>query len=95
MIRSRLNKKKTSFNFFLKFVSFFILIITFIFLFYELYQSNLIKKKLFNFIEIFSQNFEYSLTKIKINELKYIESSEIEKFFTRYQGKSIFLVQLL
>ena len=81
MIRSRLNKKKISFNFILKFISFFILIIAFVFLFYKLYQSNLVKKKLFNFIEIFSQNYEYSLIKIKINELKNIESSEIERIF--------------
>ena len=94
MIKNRLNKKKTNLNFILKSISIVILFFVFVVLFYELYQSNLLKKKLFNFIEIFSQNYEYSLTKVKINELQYIESSEIEKFFTKYQGKSIFLIPI-
>ena len=94
MIKSRINKKKTSVNFILKFISILLFIIVFFVIFYEFYQSNLINKKLSYFIEFFSQNYEYSLKKIKINELKYIEPSEIEKFFTEYQDKSIFLIPI-
>ena len=68
------------------------LILVFVVVFYEFYQSNLIRKKFSYFIEFLSQNYEYSLKNVNINELKYIEPAEIEKLFTEYHGKSIFLI---
>ena len=67
MIKSRINKKKTSVNFILKFISILLFTIVFVVIFYEFYQSNLVKKKLSYFIEFLSQNYEYSLKKVKIN----------------------------
>ena len=42
MIKSRINKKKTSVNFILKFISILLFTIVFVVIFYEFYQSNLV-----------------------------------------------------
>ena len=49
---------------------------------------------LFDLIEIYSQNYEYSLKEIKINKLNHIDYIEIEKYFTQYYDRSIFLIPI-
>ena len=39
--------------------------------FQQFYKSSLVKKKLFDLIEIYSQNYEYSLKEIKINNIEH------------------------
>ena len=94
MIKNRLNKKKISTNSIVRSSSFIIFILVLIFIFYEVYKSNVVKKIFVDNIEKFSQNYGYSFTKVNINELINIESDEIEKYFSKYYGKSIFLIPI-
>ena len=94
MIIEKLNKKKTNLNFILK--SSFIILLTFVLIviFYELYNSYILKKKFSSLVNKFSQNYEYTLKELQINSLKNIEFSQIEKYFIEYYGKSIFLIPI-
>ena len=94
MIKNRLNKKKTSIYSTIRSTIFFISIIVLIFVFYEVYKSNIIKKVFVNNIEKFSQNYGYSFTKVNINKLINIRPEVIEKHFFKYYGKSIFLIPI-
>ena len=94
MTKNRLNKKKISTNSIVRSSAFIISILVLIFIFYEVYKSNVIKKIFVDKIEKFSQNYGYSFTKVNINELINIESDEIEKYFSKYYGKSIFLIPI-
>ena len=94
MISNKLNKKKISYLFIIKFIFFIIFLTIFIGLFYNLYQSKNLSNNFFNFIENFSQNYNYTLKEIKINKLKNIDSSKIEKYFDKYYEKSIFLIPI-
>lgn len=94
MIKKIFNKKKTSINSILKFTLLIILVIVFVVVFQQFYKSSLVKKKLFDLIEIYSQNYEYSLKEIKINKLNHIDYIEIEKYFTQYYDRSIFLIPI-
>ena len=42
----------------------------------------------------FLKTIGYSFTKFNINKLIYIKPEEIEKYFTKYYGKSIFLIPI-
>ena len=94
MIKNRLNKKKISTNSIVRSSAFIIIILVLIFIFYEVYKSNVVKKIFVDNIEKFSQNYGYSFTKVNINELINIESDEIEKYFSKYYGKSIFFIPI-
>ena len=94
MIKSKINKKKTSVYSIIKLASFTIFIVIFIFIIYELYESNTIKKIFINNIEKFSQNQGYFLSEVKINKLVNIKSEEIKKHFLKYYGRSIFLIPI-
>jgi len=94
VIKNTLNKKKTSFIIFIKPTIILILIFFTIFVFYEIYQSNLIKKKTINFVEKYSQDYNYTLKNIEINKLINIKRLDIEKYFNNYNNKSIFLVPI-
>ena len=94
MISHKLNKKKINRFFIIKTIFFIIFIIIFIGLFYNLYLSKNLSNNFFNFIENFSQNYNYTLKEIKINKLKNIDSSKIEKYFNKYYEKSIFLIPI-
>ena len=72
MIKNTLNKKKTSFIIFIKPTIILILIFFTIFVFYEIYQSNLIKKKTINFVEKYSQDYNYTL-KVTNNKLPILD----------------------
>ena len=67
MIKNRLNKKKISTNSIVRPSAFIISILVLIFIFYEVYKSNVIKKIFVDKIEKFSQNYGYSFTKVNIN----------------------------
>ena len=94
MTKNRLNKKKISTNSIVRSSAFIIIILVLIFIFYEVYKSNIVKKIFVDNIEKFSQNYGYSFTKVNINKLINIESDEIEKYFSKYYGKSIFLIPI-
>ena len=94
MTKNRLNKKKISIYSIVRSTVFIIPIIVLIFIFYEAYKSNVIKKIFVDNIEKFSQNHGYSFTKVNINKLININSDEIEKYFTKYYAKSIFLIPI-
>lgn len=94
MIKNRLNKKKISTNSIVRSSAFIISILVLIFIFYEVYKSNVIKKIFVDNIEKFSQNYGYSFTKVNINKLINIRPEEIEKHFFQYYGKSIFLIPI-
>jgi len=94
VIKSKTNKKKISLYSIFKFSVLIVLIILVVMIFYELYKSKIIKIVFLNNIEKFSVNYGYFLSEIQINNLKNIENSEIEKYFSQYIGKSIFLVPI-
>jgi len=92
--RNIINKKKTSAYFKIRFTIFIVFIVVLIFIFYNTYKFNTIDKVFSNNIEKFSKNYGYSFTKININKLINIEPEEIEKYFTKYYGDSIFLIPI-
>ena len=94
MIKNRINKKKTSEYFIIRSTAFISFIFVLIFIFYEVYKFNSIKKVFVNNIEKFSKDYGYSLTKVNINKLINIKPEEIEKYFTKYYGNSIFLIPI-
>ena len=94
MIKNRINKKKTSAYFIIRFSVFIAFIVVLIIIFYEADKSNTIKKVFANNIEKFSKNYGYSFTKVNINKLINVKPEEIEKYFTKYYGNSIFLIPI-
>ena len=94
MIKNRINKKKTSAYSIIRFMAFMAFIVVLIIIFYEADKSNTINKVFANNIEKFSKNYGYSFTKVNINKLINIKSEEIEKYFTKYYGNSIFLIPI-
>ena len=94
MIKYRTNKKKTSVYFIIRSTVFISFIFVLIFIFSEVYKSNTLKRVFVNNIEKLSKNYGYSFTKININKLINIQSEEIEKYFTKYYGNSIFLIPI-
>ena len=93
-MKNRINKKKTSIYFIIRSTAFIAFIFVFIYIFYEVYKFNTIKKVFANNIEKFSKDYGYSFTKVSINKLINIKSVEIEKYFTKYYGNSIFLIPI-
>ena len=91
MIKTKLNKKKISQIFVLKIIFFIILIILCIIFFYNFYNIKTLNKNFLNLVEKFSQNHDFTLTKIKINKLSNIDSLIIEEYFSKYYNKSIFI----
>ncbi len=94
MIKHRINKKKTSVYFIIRSTAFIAFIFVLIFIFYDVYKFHTIKKVFTNNIEKFSKDYGYSFTKVKINKLINIKPEEIEKYFTKYYGNSIFLIPI-
>ncbi len=94
MIKNRINKKKTSAYFIIRFSVFIAFIVVLIIIFYEADKSNTINKVIVNNIEKFSKNYGYSFSKVNINNLINIKYEEIEKYFTKYYGNSIFLIPI-
>ena len=86
MIKNRINKKKTSAYFIIRFSVFIAFIVVLIIIFYEADKSNTINKVIVNNIEKFSKNYGYSFSKVNINNLINIKYEEIEKYFTNYYG---------
>jgi cell division septal protein FtsQ len=75
-------------------MAFMAFIVVLIIIFYEADKSNTINKVFANNIEKFSKNYGYSFTKVNINKLINMRSEEIEKYFTKYYGNSIFLIPI-
>jgi cell division protein FtsQ len=94
VIKNRINKKKTSAYFIIRFSVFIAFIVVLIIIFYEADKSNTINKVIVNNIEKFSKNYGYSFSKVNINNLINIKYEEIEKYFTKYYGNSIFLIPI-
>ena len=94
MIKSRINKKKTNVYSIIIFTTIITFTVVLIFIFYDAYKSNTIEKVFANNIEKFSKNYGYSFTKVNINKLINIKTEEIEKYFTKYYGNSIFLIPI-
>ena len=94
MTKNRINKRKTSVYPIIRSTVLIAFIVVLIFVFYEVYKSNTIKKVFANNIEKFSKNYGYSFTKVNINKLINIKPEEIEKYFTKYYGNSIFLIPI-
>ena len=95
MIKNRINKKKTSVYFIIRSTVFVVFFFVLIFIFYEVYKFDTIKKVFANKIEKFSKDYGYSFTQININKLINIKTEEIEKYFTKYYGNSIFLIPIV
>ena len=94
MIKNRINKKKTSVYFIIRSTVFIVFSLVLIFIFYEVYKFDTIKKVFANKIEKFSKDYGYSFTQVNINKLINIKTEEIEQYFTRYYGNSIFLIPI-
>ena len=94
MINNRINKKKTSTYSIIRFTIFIAFIVVLIFIFYNAHKFNTINKVFSNNIEKFSKKYGYSFTKVNINKLINIKPEEIEKYFTKYYGNSIFLIPI-
>ena len=94
MTKNKINKKKTSSYSIIRFTAFIVFIVVLIFIFYDTDKSNTINKAFVNNIEKFSKNYGYSFSKVNINKLINIRPEEIEKYFTKYYGNSIFLIPI-
>ena len=94
MTKNRINKKKTNVYSIIRFTAIIALIVVLIFIFYDADKSNAIKKVFTNNIEKFSKDYGYSFTKVNINKLINIKPEEIEKYFTKYYGNSIFFIPI-
>jgi len=94
VIKNRINKKKTSVYFIIRSTVFIVFSLVLIFIFYEVYKFDTIKKVFANKIEKFSKDYGYSFTQVNINKLINIKTEEIEQYFTRYYGNSIFLIPI-
>ena len=57
-------------------------------------RASILKQVFTNNIEKFSKNYGYSFTEVDINKLINIKPEEIEKYFTKYYGNSIFLIPI-
>ena len=94
MNKKIINKRKVSiFSFVFPIFSIFFLLVL-IFVFYKFTQSAIIKNQLIQSIENFSQNYNYTLKKIKISGINKLEKKEIEKYFQKYLNKSIFFIPI-
>ena len=94
MNKKNINKKK--FSFVKKFKNLFIIILL-IFIFFLLYQSyklDFLKIKSYQMINQLSQNFNYVLKNVEINNLDNIEKKQIHFSFNNYYGESIFLIPI-
>jgi cell division septal protein FtsQ len=94
VIKNRINKKKTSVYSIIRSTVLIAFIVVLFFIFFDIYKSNTIKKVFANNIEKFSKNYGYSFTKVNINKLINVKPEEIEKYFTKYYGNSIFLIPI-
>ena len=94
MIKSRLNKKKINLFSIIQYFFLILLSTLFIYLFFFVYQSQIINKIFINYVEKFSLNYEYLLKQVNVNKLKNIKNFEIEKYFNDYKNTSIFLIPI-
>ena len=94
MTKNRINKKKTNVYSIIRSTAIIVLVVISFFIFYEVYKFNTIKKVFANNIEKFSKEYGYFFTKVNINKLINIKPEEIEKYFTKYYGNSIFLIPI-
>lgn len=92
MNKKKFNKKKFSFESVIKPLIFFLLIFVLIFTIYRLYQNNFLKDYSIKLVEQFSQNYNYLLKTIEVNNINNIKESKIKNFFLEYKNKSIFLI---
>ena len=93
MNNSLINKKKISIKY-LKKIFYFIIIFLLILFIYISNQNNLVKKSFFNIVQELSNQYNYTLKDIKINNLINIKESYIKNYFIKYYDKSIFLIPI-
>ena len=92
MNRKLINKKRFRLFIFIKPIILLILLVFLIYFIYDIYRDSNFKKKTIFLIENFSYNYEYLFTNLNINDLEYVDIEQIEKLFSKYKNKSIFLV---
>ena len=69
----------------------FFFIIFFFFVFFNF--TNLLNKSR-NFVQIFSDKYQYNLLELEISKLDFLDEKQILKFFSPYKKKSIFLLPI-
>ena len=69
-------------------------IIIILFFFYIFFNYKKIINTSVNFVEEYSNNYEYNLSEIKISNINFLMENEILNYFNSYIGKSIFLIPL-
>ena len=94
MNNSKINKRKINLIFYLKTFIISVLIVSTIIFSIRLYQSGIIKDKIVTIIENLSTKYEYSFSEIKVEGLNNLSFNDIEKYFKKYYGKSIFLIPI-
>ena len=93
MNKNLINKKKISRKYF-KNIFYIIIIFLLILFIYTSNQNNLVKKSFFNIVQELSNQYNYTLKDIKINNLINIKEFYIKNYFTKYYDKSIFLIPI-
>ena len=90
MNKKYLNKKKINL---LNYKLFIIIIILLVSLFFFFKYENITNLSI-NYIENFSEKYNYNLKIIKINNLKNLDKNELLVYVNKYKEKSIFLIPL-
>ena len=93
MKKNYINKRKKNFLSINIYITLSFILIIFIFV-YFFFNYRLIIRTTLNFVEKYSNNYQYNLTEIKISHLNFLQEKEILKYFDSYKGKSIFLIPL-
>ena len=88
------NKKKFNFLNFRIFLKYFISIFFFLFFLFFIYNELKNKERTHNFIQIFSDKFDYNFNAYNINTLKRVDLIKISEIVNQYLDQSIFLVPL-
>ena len=88
------NKKKLNFLKIRKFLKYFILLFCLFCLFFLIFNKLKNKENIHNYIQIFSNKFEYNFNTYTINSFNRADRAEISKIMNEYLGQSIFLLPL-
>ena len=93
MKKKFINKRKSSFIY--NNISLLIVLIISLFIFLYIYFNfNKITFHSLKYIQNYSDKYYYNLESVKISELKYIDKNDILTHFTKYLGRSIFLIPI-
>jgi cell division septal protein FtsQ len=91
---SNFNKKKFNFLPSRQVIKYLIIIVLFFLIFIFIYNELRNKDRFYDFIQTFSEKFNYQLLNYEINSLNRVDKNEVMKIINKYLNQSIFLIPL-